>query len=147
MYRSLLVANDGSARATKALKAAIRMARGSGAKLHVLNVQPPFLSTLATAHEAAFALDKGEFDARVSAASERVLGEARRLARSQGVRLRLMTLPSASVAQAIVRTAKKVRADLIIMASHGRGPVANLLLGSTTQKVLAACRIPLLIHR
>jgi nucleotide-binding universal stress UspA family protein len=46
-----------------------------------------------------------------------------------------------------VRAAKRVHADLIVMASHGRGGLGSLLLGSTTQKVLAACRIPVLIHR
>jgi nucleotide-binding universal stress UspA family protein len=33
------------------------------------------------------------------------------------------------------------------MASHGRGAVGSLLLGSVTNKVLAHCRIPVLVYR
>lgn len=149
VYRTLLVATDGSPRAMKALKAAVRMARATGARLYVLNVQPSFVSTMVPTPEAAGYLNLGkhEFDRAVRRASQRILENAERYARAQGVRCRSLAEPSASVARRIVRTARRVRADLIVMASHGRGPVANLVLGSTTQQVLAACRIPVLVHR
>ncbi|HEU0204186.1 MAG TPA: universal stress protein [Burkholderiaceae bacterium] len=37
--------------------------------------------------------------------------------------------------------------DLIVMGSHGHGPVAQLLLGSTARQVLAGCTTPLLLLR
>ncbi|MGO7675530.1 universal stress protein, partial [Rhizobium ruizarguesonis] len=36
---------------------------------------------------------------------------------------------------------------LIAMASHGRGVIGSLLLGSVTAKVLSHSRIPLLVYR
>jgi nucleotide-binding universal stress UspA family protein len=37
--------------------------------------------------------------------------------------------------------------DLIVMGNHGRGPVASLLLDSTSQCVLAGCKVPVLSIR
>ena len=37
--------------------------------------------------------------------------------------------------------------DAIVMASHGRGGVGGLLLGSETQRVLAHSKIPVLVIR
>jgi len=33
------------------------------------------------------------------------------------------------------------------MASHGRGPIGALLVGSVTQKVLAQSKLPVLVYR
>jgi nucleotide-binding universal stress UspA family protein len=48
---------------------------------------------------------------------------------------------------AIVAAAESNGCDLIIMASHGRGGLSGLLLGSQTIKVLAHCKIPVLVCR
>lgn len=37
--------------------------------------------------------------------------------------------------------------DLIVMGSHGHGAVANLVMGSVATKVLAACKLPVLLVR
>ena len=44
-------------------------------------------------------------------------------------------------------TAKKHKADLIVMASHGRKGIKRLLLGSETQQVLTHSHIPVLVLR
>ena len=49
--------------------------------------------------------------------------------------------------EAIINEARKVKADLIVLASHGRRAVSALFLGSETQKVLAMSKIPVLIVR
>lgn len=43
----------------------------------------------------------------------------------------------------IVGYAREKQIDLIVMATHGRGPVAHMLLGSTTEKVVrkAPCAV------
>lgn len=45
----------------------------------------------------------------------------------------------------IVRFAKEKEVDLIVMASHGYGPVRQLLLGSTTERVLHHAACPVLV--
>lgn len=54
---------------------------------------------------------------------------------------------SDSPAEAILATAKKFKADLIVMASHGRKGLDKLLLGSETQRVLARTKLPVLVVR
>jgi nucleotide-binding universal stress UspA family protein len=49
-----------------------------------------------------------------------------------------------SVHDEIVAQAARVRADLIIMGTHGRGGFQRLLLGSVTEKVLRIARQPVL---
>ena len=48
---------------------------------------------------------------------------------------------------AIVRTARSKKCDLIVMASHGRRGLAGLLLGSETTKVLTHSKTPVLVCR
>ncbi len=48
-------------------------------------------------------------------------------------------------AREIVASAKENAVDLIIMASHGYGPVRQLLLGSTTERVLGHSPCPVMV--
>lgn len=48
-------------------------------------------------------------------------------------------------ADRILATAKNINADLIVMGSHSRGWVEELVMGSVTEKVLKKTEIPLYI--
>jgi nucleotide-binding universal stress UspA family protein len=50
-----------------------------------------------------------------------------------------------SVVEEILKTAHEISADLIVMGSHGHGPVYNLLVGSVTEGVLKAGLRPVLL--
>ena len=52
-----------------------------------------------------------------------------------------------SPAEAIVAAATKAKADVIVIASHGRKGLQKFLLGSETQKVLALTKLPVLVVR
>ena len=43
--------------------------------------------------------------------------------------------------------ADKGRFDLVVTGSHGQGLFANLVLGSVATKVLAGCKVPVLVIR
>ena len=43
--------------------------------------------------------------------------------------------------------AAKGKFDLVVMGSHGRGLFKNLVLGSVATKVLAGCKVPVLLVR
>jgi nucleotide-binding universal stress UspA family protein len=49
--------------------------------------------------------------------------------------------------EAIIKTARAKKCDLIVMASHGRRGLQALLLGSETQKVLTHSKVPVLVCR
>lgn len=50
-------------------------------------------------------------------------------------------------AEVIAQWAGKRAHDLVLMGSHGHGGLANLLLGSVATKVLAHCKVPVLLVR
>lgn len=37
--------------------------------------------------------------------------------------------------------------DMVVMGSHGRGAFSSLVMGSVTTRVLAACKVPVLVIR
>ena len=51
------------------------------------------------------------------------------------------------VADGIALYAEEGRFDLIVMGSHGHGELAGLVLGSVVTRVLARCKVPVLIVR
>lgn len=47
----------------------------------------------------------------------------------------------------IAQHAEKGRFDLIMLGSHGHGALGNVVLGSVATKVLAQCKVPVLVVR
>ena len=66
---------------------------------------------------------------------------------AKGVAVKPVVVKSDVVSDALIATAKKHKADLIVMASHGRKGIKRLLLGSETQQVLTHSHIPVLVLR
>ena len=50
-------------------------------------------------------------------------------------------------AEEIIDVAKSIKADIIVMGSHGHGSFGSLLLGSVAQKVLSSSHMPVLVIR
>lgn len=101
-------------------------------------------------------VDLPMMDGVVSALGERRVAElhrenadmALRKARQRLKRARIRfdeTHAVGNVAQQISRLAEKGRADLILMGSRGRTPLKSVLLGSVTTRVLAQCKVPVLV--
>jgi nucleotide-binding universal stress UspA family protein len=64
-----------------------------------------------------------------------------------GVPCDTMQVENAQPYQAIIAAASDRGCDLIAMASHGRGGLSAVVLGSVTNKVLAHTKIPVLVYR
>ena len=47
----------------------------------------------------------------------------------------------------IVNYAKEIGSDLIVMGTHGRGPMAHLLMGSVAERVVRLAGCPVLVVR
>jgi nucleotide-binding universal stress UspA family protein len=54
-------------------------------------------------------------------------------------------LKEGDLADSVLKAAKDVHADIIVMGSHSRKWLENIVLGSTTEKVLHHTTIPLFI--
>ena len=68
-------------------------------------------------------------------------------AKQAGVPCDTMQVANARPYQAIIATASDKGCDLIVMASHGRGGLSAVVLGSVTNKVLTHTKTPVLVYR
>jgi nucleotide-binding universal stress UspA family protein len=131
VFKKLLVPLDGTAQSAVALPLARTIARATGAAVILVQVVPPEMAGVGAATRTArkilpnVAYELGAGDLRVAA----VVREA--------------TAP----AETILEEVRERSADLVIMATHGRGGVARALHGSVAQRVLAESPVPVLLLR
>jgi nucleotide-binding universal stress UspA family protein len=64
---------------------------------------------------------------------------------TQGLKSRSHVRVVTHVAQSIIDLTHEMEVDLLVMAAHGHGGIARLLLGSVTDKVLRGGDVPLMI--
>jgi nucleotide-binding universal stress UspA family protein len=76
--------------------------------------------------------------------SEKELKPARKLLDSAGVKHDIV-IRTGRVAQEIVACANEGKFDLIVMGAKGRSAIADLLLGSVAQRVLATAKQPVML--
>jgi nucleotide-binding universal stress UspA family protein len=80
-------------------------------------------------------------------AAERYLEETARKLRPRGFAVATRVVTHTQPARAILEYATEWGADLIAMEAHARSTLERLLLGSTTDKVIRASHVPVLVHR
>ncbi len=147
MYKRILVATDGSNLSKKAVASAIELAATCGAQLLALKVVPRYPQAY---FEGSIPLSSEEIsrvEAQWAESARTQLAAVEKTAKAQEVSTKALTVKSDVVSEAIIAAAKKHKADLIVMASHGRKGIKRLLLGSETQQVLTHSHIPVLVLR
>ncbi|MGE0352976.1 MAG: universal stress protein [Gemmatimonadales bacterium] len=143
-YQTILVPLDGSEFAEQALPLAERLARQTGANLHLLMVHVPIPGWY-TAAEVAALSPTLEQEARQR--EELYLdGVASRLKRERGVPVSCSLLEG-NVAAALSEYAVTIGADLVVMTTHGRSGLDRVWLGSIADKLIRRLTIPLLLVR
>jgi nucleotide-binding universal stress UspA family protein len=147
MFKHILVPTDGSQLSQQAVARAVMFAREAGARITVFHAQPDDPAVYAGIGAISGAHVAQEMHRRLSSASEEILAAAAQVAIAAGVECRRVVLAGGEPYERIIEAAVSGGCDLIFMASHGRRGAAALLLGSETSKVLAHCRIPVLVYR
>jgi nucleotide-binding universal stress UspA family protein len=146
MYRRILVPVDGSTASNAGRTQAIGLARTEGARLRFLNVLDESLGFGSPDIEA---VNMGELLKSMRELGEKSVEEAVALAGRKGLRADTAVLPSRGrrASDVILEEARKWRADLIVMGTHGRRGFNRLLLGSDAERVLRDTPVPLLLVR
>jgi nucleotide-binding universal stress UspA family protein len=147
MYRKILVATDGTPLADKAVKSAIGLAKCCGAELVALRVVPRNPLTFWDAGAVMSPSDIERIEAQWQQEAQATVDAAKKTSEAQGVGCKAVTSRSNVPSEAIIAAATKHKADLIVMASHGRKGLKRVILGSETQGVLAHASIPVLVLR
>ena len=135
MFKKILIANDGSAGAKRALRSALSLAHGTGAELHMISVEdmPRFPASVDELVE-----EKSAADHRFAA----TVRHAQQLAKSEGVKLKCHVVAGHAV-PAIIEFAEKSGIDLLIVGFMGHSALYNRLIGGTTDRLvdLAPCTV------
>jgi nucleotide-binding universal stress UspA family protein len=142
IFRTILVPLDGSGLSEQALPLAQRLAEATGAGLELVRVH----TTAAAWEMYTEAMAGGSGTAPDTTAEEAAYLEERAArVRTTGVEVSTSLLEGA-VAPALARRAGAV-ADLVIMTTHGRGPVSRFWLGSVADELLRTLDRPILLIR
>jgi nucleotide-binding universal stress UspA family protein len=143
LFKSILVAFDGSAHAQAALLQAADIARTQNASLTVVSAWSPDFPWPATVGPGISQGAYDEYSAAMRGAAERALAEAA-AELPAGVNARTLAVEGRP-ASVILDEARRGGHDLIVMGSRGRGDAASLLIGSVSHEVLHAANLPTLI--
>ena len=134
----IVVPLDGSDRAEKALADAVQIARATGASLILVRA---FITVLATTPMG--------LDVAYTQANEAAMSSAHRYLDEIAAQIDDVPVQkevfSGEASQAIIEAGAD--ADLIVMASHGRGELARMALGSVTDAVIRGSHKPVLVDR
>lgn len=147
MFKSLLIATDGSELGTKAVAAGIDIAKTYGARVTIITATDPVATGIGSGGFGT--IDAGPVIARLEEAyteeAAKTLAAAKAVADGAGIAAKTIHVARTRPADAILEAAKGENADTIIMGSHGRRGFKRLLLGSQASEVLSHADIPVLI--
>jgi len=135
--QKILAATDGSRGGNRAVIFAAQLAKAIGAALSIVTVGGSFSG----AELRRMARTEGGVGEALELISNQVLNQARMRAKRVGVfKIKLQT-GWGDAAEVIIETARREKADVIVIGRRGRGRLAGLLLGSVSQKIasLAPC--------
>jgi nucleotide-binding universal stress UspA family protein len=146
MFKRILVPVDGSRTSGHGLTQAVRLARSQGATLCLLHVLDEHM-LIGYAEAGAVATVTEKFLEALRANGEGILKRARSRAAKAGVKSKSVLVGNimSSVSDVIVAQARKARADLIVMGTHGRRGVTRLVLGSDSEGVVRSAPVPVLL--
>lgn len=139
--KCIVAATDFSGGSQEVLRTARDLADAIGAHVHLLHVIPD-PARMPWGLESGLAFHDLERDWRLHA--QRSLEQAREDAGFAPART-VLQVAMGDAAQEIVAAARKLRADVIVMGTHGHGFVARLVMGSVADKVLRHADRPVLI--
>jgi nucleotide-binding universal stress UspA family protein len=136
----LLLAADGSKYTKKALAFLVthEALAGPDGELVVLNVQTPVPPRVKGMLGSAAVHDYHQEEAA------KVLSPIERLLKRHDIEFRTAWVVG-SAAQEITRAAKREKAQLVVMGTHGHGLLGRAIMGSVAQKVVAECETPVLL--
>jgi len=139
-YRRILVATDFSDAAQRAFRHAAALARTLGSELFVVHVAHKMAPSVpwSRTNRAVVARLRKEAAGDARTALEALTAEA------AGVKV-THCLTEGVPHEEILAEAKRRRADLVVLATHGQALTDRLLLGSTAERVLRKAAVPVLV--
>ena len=144
ILKTVLVPTDFSEASESALRYGKAMAEAFGASLHVVHVMEDLLAHAWAAE--VYVSSMPQLRDEIEKESRQRLGAL--LTDEERKKFRAETaLLAGNPFLEIIRYARAHAVDLIVMGTHGRGPIAHMLLGSVAEKVVRKSPCPVLTVR
>jgi nucleotide-binding universal stress UspA family protein len=145
VYKRILVPVDGSPTSMAGLNEALRLAKDQKAKLKLIHIVDELM--IFSSSEAGMNIEP--IIESMKRGGKRILDRAAKLAAARGIRpeTELWENATGRVAEVLIGRAKRWRADLIVMGTHGRRGVNRLVLGSDAELVVRNSPVPVLLVR
>jgi nucleotide-binding universal stress UspA family protein len=147
MIKRILMATDGSKTSVRALKVAIEMAKKMGAKITLVGVidNRLYMGHAMLAEDSPTRLAEPVEDYLMQVAGA-YLADASKLCVQSGVEPEIV-IRTGHPAEEILKEARRSKADLLVMGSHGNSGIGSVM-GSVTFGVLhGKSRVPILVVR
>jgi nucleotide-binding universal stress UspA family protein len=147
MYFHFLVPIDGSELSQTAVDTSIALAQKLGARITGFVAEPMAPLPTSSSGLTEYLGKTDEHQARTEAHARGLLAKFHAAAEAAGVPFAGHFKRTEAVDDAIVEAAEVYGCDLLVMATHGRGPMGELLFGSHTKSVISRGKMPVLVLR
>lgn len=146
MYKRIIVPVDGSETATRALVAALQLARDGGGRVRLLHVVEDL--AFVDGYDM-YGGQTGELLQVMREAGDKVLDAALAVAQSAGVEAdkQLFDRFGERLGEVVATAARQWNADLIVVGTHGRRGIGRVLLGSGAEQIIRLAPTPVLVIR
>ena len=148
MVSKLLVATDGSDTAWKAVKYAVGFAKQIDAPITLLGVidkSALIVQSIPAAGMASHLI--APIDDYLQQAVEGYTQKAEKLCKKNGIKVKIV-IRSGHPVEEIIKEAKRSKASIIVLGSHGKGMLESAVLGSITHGVIHnSTKHPVLVIR
>ena len=140
VFKEIVVPTDFSEHSLRALDYAVEIAEKFGSALKIIYVIEPLLQA---ADVSWTSVDFEQLNQTHKASAEKQLAQLLEERLPEGMPADTEILSGKPFVE-ILKYAKRQNADLIVMATHGRGAIAHILMGSTAEKVVRKASCPVL---
>ncbi len=142
--QNILVPVDFSGTGEKALKQAIVMAKITKAKITLLHALDSPLGSKKGDYFRKSTLPPGMYEKEVLSWVKEQLNDMKKDLQNAGVPKVETIIENGTPYKMILSAVKKIKADIIIMGTHGSGGVRNFVVGSNTFRVVSEAECPVL---
>jgi len=138
--KKVLIAMDYDQTSQKVAETGFSMANAMNAEtilMHVISEQPVYYSAYTYMREL-----RVDILGDLKVSSQEFLNKTKKLLGNETIKT---VLKEGDISETILQTAKELKVDVIVMGSHSRKWLENIIMGSEVQEVLKETTIPLFI--
>ena len=146
MFKRILVPVDGSKTSNLGLREAVRLATEDKARIRLVHVVDELVVT--SSPDAAAFINADLIDA-LRDGGRKTLAKAVASVQKLGIQPESVLIESMGVTAAdkIIAEAKKWKADVIVLGTHGRRGLRRVLMGSDAEQIIRSTTVPVLLIR